>query len=182
VPNQNYLCAALQNEVYGQENRCSKTHLDLVLEQKITFKLLFNFMSGNRTFTMIKPDAVRAGNIGNILQMINAAGYRIVAMKLTQLSPAKAGEFYAVHKERPFYGELCEFMSSGPIVAAILEKDNAVEDFRTLIGATNPANAAPGTIRAKYATSVGENAVHGSDSDENAAIEGAFHFGGVEMF
>ena len=139
-------------------------------------------MASNRTFTMIKPDAVRAGNIGNILQMINAAGYRIVAMKLTQLSMAKAGEFYAVHKERPFYGELCEFMSSGPIVAAILEKDNAVEDFRTLIGATNPANAAPGTIRAKYATSVGENAVHGSDSDENAAIEGAFHFSGVELF
>ncbi len=135
-----------------------------------------------RTFTMIKPDAVRAGNIGNILQMINAAGFRIVAMKLTKLSLEKAGEFYEVHKERPFYGELCEFMSSGPIVAAILEKDNAVEDFRTLIGATNPANAAPGTIRASYATSVGENAVHGSDSDENAAIEGAFHFGGVEMF
>jgi nucleoside-diphosphate kinase len=139
-------------------------------------------MAGNRTFTMIKPDAVRAGNIGNILQMINAAGFRIVAMKLTKLSLEKAGEFYAVHRERPFYGELCEFMSSGPIVAAILEKENAVEDFRTLIGATNPANAAPGTIRAKYATSVGENAVHGSDSDENAAIEGAFHFGGVEMF
>ena len=103
-------------------------------------------------------------------------------MKLTQLSLEKAGEFYEVHKERPFYGELCAFMSSGPIVAAILEKDNAVEDFRTLIGATNPANAAPGTIRAKYATSMGENAVHGSDSDENAAIEGAFHFAGVELF
>jgi nucleoside-diphosphate kinase len=103
-------------------------------------------------------------------------------MKLTKLSLEKAGEFYAVHRERPFYGELCDFMSSGPIVAAILEKDNAVEDFRTLIGATNPASAAPGTIRAKYATNVGENAVHGSDSDENAAIEGAFHFSGVEMF
>jgi nucleoside-diphosphate kinase len=139
-------------------------------------------MAGNRTFTMLKPDAVRAGNIGNILQMINAAGYRIVAMKLTQLSLEKAGQFYEVHKERPFYGELCAFMSSGPIVAAILEKDNAVEDFRTLIGATNPANAAPGTIRAQYAASVGENAVHGSDSDENAAIEGAFHFAGVELF
>lgn len=139
-------------------------------------------MSSNRTFTMIKPDAVRAGNIGNILQMINAAGFRLVALKLTQLSPSKAAEFYAVHKERPFYGELCEFMSSGPIVAAILEKENAVEDFRTLIGATNPAQAAEGTIRAKYATSIGENAVHGSDSDENAAIEGAFHFGGVELF
>lgn len=131
---------------------------------------------------MIKPDAVRAGNTGNILQMINAAGFRIVAMKLTQMSMERAGQFYAVHKERPFYGELCEFMSSGPIVAAILEKDNAVEDFRTLIGATNPANAAEGTIRKLYATSVGENAVHGSDSDENAAIEGAFHFAGVELF
>jgi nucleoside-diphosphate kinase len=114
--------------------------------------------------------------------MINAAGFRIVAMKLTKLSMEKAGEFYAVHSERPFYGELCEFMSSGAIVAAVLEKDNAVEDFRTLIGATNPANAAPGTIRAKYATSVGENAVHGSDSDENAAIESAFHFAGMDMF
>lgn len=139
-------------------------------------------MAGNRTFTMIKPDAVRAGNIGNILQMINAAGFRIVAMKLTQMSMERAGQFYAVHKERPFYGELCEFMSSGPIVAAILEKNNAVEDFRTLIGATNPANAAEGTIRKLYAASVGENAVHGSDSDENAAIEGAFHFAGVELF
>ncbi|MCC6460210.1 MAG: nucleoside-diphosphate kinase [Saprospiraceae bacterium] len=139
-------------------------------------------MSGNRTFTMIKPDAVRAGNIGNILQMINAAGFRIVALKLTQMSMERAGEFYEVHKERPFYGELCTFMSSGPIVAAILEKDNAVEDFRKLIGATNPANAEEGTIRKRYATSVGENAVHGSDSDENAAIEGAFHFGGVEMY
>ena len=139
-------------------------------------------MSGNRTFTMIKPDAVSAGHIGAILAQINEAGFRIVAMKLTKLSLEKAGEFYDVHRERPFYGELCDFMSSGPIVAAILEKDNAVEDFRKLIGATNPANAEPGTIRAKYATSVGENAVHGSDSDENAAIEGAFHFGGVEMF
>ena len=139
-------------------------------------------MAGNRTFTMIKPDAVSAGNIGNILKMINAAGFRIVAMKLTQLSMDKAGQFYAVHSERGFYGELCEFMSSGPIVAAILEKDNAVLDFRELVGATNPANAAPGTIRAKYAKSIGENAVHGSDSDENAAIEGAFHFAGVELF
>ena len=139
-------------------------------------------MSGNRTFTMIKPDAVAAGHIGAILKHINDAGYRIVAMKLTQLSPSKAGEFYAVHSERPFYGELVEFMSSGPIVAAVLEKDNAVADFRTVIGATNPANAAAGTIRALYAKSMGENAVHGSDSDENAAIEAAFHFGGVEMF
>lgn len=139
-------------------------------------------MATNRTFTMIKPDAVRAGNIGNILQMINEGGFRIVAMKYTRLSAEKAGEFYAVHKERPFYGELVEFMSSGPIVAAILEKDNAVADFRTLIGATNPAEAAEGTIRKKYATSIGENAVHGSDSDENAAIEGSFHFAGTEVF
>jgi nucleoside-diphosphate kinase len=139
-------------------------------------------MSGNRTFTMIKPDAVEAGNIGAILNDICAAGFKIVAMKYTQLSTAKAGEFYEVHKERPFYGELVEFMSRGPIVAAILEKENAVADFRTLIGATNPANAAPGTIRAKYAKSMGENAAHGSDSDENAAIEGAFHFAGTEIF
>ncbi len=139
-------------------------------------------MAGNRTFTMIKPDAVAAGNIGAILAMINKAGFRIVSMKLTHLSADKAGEFYAVHKERPFYGELVSFMSSGPIVAAILEKDNAVEDFRTLIGATNPAEAAPGTIRASYAKSIGENAVHGADSDENANIEGNFHFAGTEMF
>lgn len=139
-------------------------------------------MAGNRTFTMIKPDGVRAGNIGNILQMINAAGFRIVAMKMTKLSLERAGEFYEVHKERGFYGELCAFMSSGPIVAAILEKENAVEDFRKLIGATDPAKADPGTIRALYASNVGENAVHGSDSDENAALEGAFHFSGVELF
>lgn len=139
-------------------------------------------MAGNITFTMIKPDAVKAGHIGAILEHINKGGFRIVAMKLTKLSVEKAGEFYAVHKERPFYGELVEFMSSGPIVAAILEKDNAVADFRTLIGATNPAEAAEGTIRAKYATSIGENAVHGSDSDENAQIEGAFHFAGTEVF
>jgi nucleoside-diphosphate kinase len=139
-------------------------------------------MATNRTFTMIKPDAVANGHIGGILNMISEAGFRIVAMKLTQLTVADAKEFYAVHAERPFYGELVEFMSRGPIVAAILEKDNAVEDFRTLIGATNPANAEEGTIRKKYATSMGENAVHGSDSDENAAIEGAFHFSGREMF
>jgi nucleoside-diphosphate kinase len=139
-------------------------------------------MAGNITFTMIKPDAVKACHIGNILAHINKAGFRIVAMKLTQLSPQKAGEFYAVHAARPFYGELVEFMSSGPIVAAVLEKDNAVEDFRTTIGATNPADAAPGTIRALYATSIGENAVHGSDSDENVLIEAAFHFSGTELF
>jgi len=139
-------------------------------------------MATNRTFTMIKPDAVKAGNIGNILKHITNGGFRIVAMKLTHLSAAKAGEFYAVHKGRPFYDELVEFMSSGPIVAAILEKDNAVADFRKLIGATNPAEAEAGTIRALYATSIGENAVHGADSDENAAIEGNFHFAGMEMF
>jgi nucleoside-diphosphate kinase len=114
--------------------------------------------------------------------MITEGGFRIVAMKLTQLTVADAKAFYAVHSERPFYGELVEFMTRGPIVAAILEKDNAVEEFRTLIGATNPAQAAEGTIRKKYATSVGENAVHGSDSDENAAIESAFHFAGREQF
>ena len=136
-------------------------------------------MAGNRTFTMIKPDAVKAGHIGGILKMINDAGFKIVAMKLTRMSMETAGRFYEVHKERPFYGELCEFMSSGPIVAAILEKKNAVEDFRKLIGATDPSKADKGTIRAKYAKSIGENAVHGSDSDENADIEGRFHFGGV---
>lgn len=136
----------------------------------------------NRTFTMIKPDAVRAGNIGNILQMINKAGFRIVAMKYTQISLDQAGAFYEVHKERPFYGELTQFMSSGPIVAAILEKDNAVADFRKLIGATNPAQAEEGTIRKMYAASIGENAVHGSDSDENAKIEGDFFFNGLERF
>lgn len=131
---------------------------------------------------MIKPDAVKAGHIGAILEKINGAGFRIKAMKMTQLSLAKAGQFYEVHKERPFYGELCEFMSSGPIVAAILEKENAVADFRTLIGATNPADAAEGTIRKLYAKSVGENAVHGSDSDANALIEGDFFFSGLEKF
>ena len=139
-------------------------------------------MKGNRTFTMIKPDAVRNGHIGSILQHINGAGFRIIAMKYTQLTLQKAGEFYAVHSERPFYGELTEFMSSGPIVAAILEKDNAVEEFRKLIGATDPSKAEPGTIRALYATNVGENAVHGSDSDENAAIEGNFFFSSLERF
>lgn len=136
----------------------------------------------NRTFTMIKPDAVRAGNIGNILQMINNAGFRIVAMKYAKMTKEQAGMFYEVHKERPFYDELTTFMSSGSIVAAILEKDNAVADFRALIGATNPADAAEGTIRKKYAASVGENAVHGSDSDENADIEGNFFFSKLERY
>lgn len=133
-------------------------------------------MAGNRTFTMIKPDAVKAGNIGNILQMITDNGFEIKAMKYRLLTEDQAKKFYEVHKERPFYQELVDFMTSGPIVAAILEKDNAVEDFRKLIGATNPAEAEEGTIRKLYATSVGENAVHGSDSDENAKIEGDFHF------
>jgi nucleoside-diphosphate kinase len=139
-------------------------------------------MTTNRTFTMLKPDAVADNNIGNILAMINKAGFRIVAMKYTKLSADAAGVFYEVHKERPFYGELVAYMSSGPIVAAILEKDNAVEDFRKLIGATNPANAEEGTIRKLYAKSIGENAVHGSDSDENAAIEGNFYFSNLERF
>ncbi|MBA4746382.1 MULTISPECIES: nucleoside-diphosphate kinase [Flavobacteriaceae] len=139
-------------------------------------------MTGNRTFTMIKPDAVENGYIGAILDKITAAGFKIVAMKFTQLSKRDAEIFYAIHKERPFFGELVEFMTRGPIVAAILEKDNAVDDFRALIGATNPEEAAEGTIRKLYAASIGENAVHGSDSDENAAIEGAFHFSGREIY
>ncbi len=141
-----------------------------------------NKKMSNRTFTMIKPDATANGHTGAILAMINAAGFRIVALKMLHLSAEKAGEFYAVHKERPFYGELVEFMSRGPISAAILEKENAVADFRTLIGATNPAQAAEGTVRKLYATSIGENAVHGSDSDENAAIEGDFFFSKLEQF
>ena len=133
-------------------------------------------MATNRTFTMIKPDAFEAGNSGAILKMIEEAGFKIVAMKATQLTPQLAGKFYEVHIERPFYADLCAYMSSAPIVAVILEKENAVEDFRKLIGATNPANAAEGTIRKIFAKSIEANAVHGSDSDENAAIEGAFFF------
>jgi len=139
-------------------------------------------MATNRTFTMLKPDSVEKGYIGAILEKINAAGFRIAAIKMTQMTDADARAFYAVHSARPFFGELVEFMTSGPIVAAILEKENAVEDFRVLIGATNPVDAAEGTIRKLYASSMGENAVHGSDSDENAAIEGAFHFSGREIF
>lgn len=135
----------------------------------------------NRTFTMIKPDAVENGHIGAILNKINASGFKIVAMKYTKLTKEKAEKFYEVHSERPFYGELVSFMSRGPIVAAILEKENAVEEFRKLIGSTNPAEAEKGTIRNLYATSMGENAVHGSDSDENAEIEGAFHFSEEEI-
>ena len=130
---------------------------------------------------MIKPDAVEKNAIGGILKMINDAGFRISAMKYTQLTTEQAGAFYEVHKERPFYGELVEYMTSGAIVAAILEKENAVEDFRTLIGATNPAEAAEGTIRKIYATDISANAVHGSDSDENAEIEGNFHFTAEEI-
>ena len=131
---------------------------------------------------MIKPDAVADGHIGAILNKINESGFRIVALKLTMMSPAVAGRFYEVHQQRSFFNELVDFMSSGPIVAAILEKENAVEDFRKLIGATNPAQAAEGTIRKLYAASVGENAVHGSDSDENARIEGDFFFSKLEQF
>jgi len=139
-------------------------------------------MAINRTFTMLKPDSLEKGNIGAILEKINAAGFKIVAMKQTRMSEAEAEAFYAIHSERPFFGELVTYMTRGAIVAAILEKENAVEDFRTLIGATNPEEAAEGTIRKLYAASIGENAVHGSDSDENAAIEGAFHFSGREIF
>jgi nucleoside-diphosphate kinase len=139
-------------------------------------------MATNRTFTMLKPDAVEKGHIGAILEKITASGFRIVAMKFTQMTIKDAQVFYAIHSERPFYGELVEYMTRGPIVAAILEKDNAVEDFRTLIGATNPADAAEGTIRKMFADSISENAAHGSDSDDNAAIEGAFHFSGREQF
>jgi nucleoside-diphosphate kinase len=133
-----------------------------------------------QTFTMIKPDAMKNGHAGAIIDRIIKEGFRIVAMKLTKLSSEKAGEFYAIHKERPFYGELVQFMSSGPIIAAILEKENAVTSFRDLIGATNPAQASEGTIRKLFATSVGENAVHGSDSDANAIIEGNFFFSTLE--
>ena len=136
----------------------------------------------NRTFTMLKPDSVEKGNIGAILEKINASGFRIVAMKLTQMTKRDAETFYAIHNERPFFGELVTYMTRGPIVAAVLEKENAVEDFRALIGATNPEEAAEGTIRKLFATSISENAVHGSDSDENAAIESAFHFSGRDMF
>jgi len=139
-------------------------------------------MAGNRTFTMIKPDATLAGNTGAIIKMIEEAGFRIVAMKKAKLSPELAGKFYEIHKERSFYGELCAYMASGPIVPMILEKDNAIEDFRKLIGATDPSKAAPGTIRALFAKSIDANAIHGSDSDDNAAIEGNFFFSQFERF
>ena len=139
-------------------------------------------MSGKITFTMIKPDGVEANNIGPILAKINEGGFRIVAMKYMRLTPEQAGTFYEVHKERPFYGELVAYMSSGPIVAAVLTKDNAVEDYRTLIGATDPTKAAPGTIRQLFAKSIAANAVHGSDSDENANIEADFFFSKLERY
>ena len=139
-------------------------------------------MTTNRTFTMIKPDAVANGHIGAIINDITSAGFKIIALKYTKLTPETAGKFYEVHAARPFYKDLVDFMSSGPIVAAILEKDNAIEDFRKLIGATNPADAAEGTIRQKYADSIEANAVHGSDSDENAEIEGNFFFTAAERF
>ena len=139
-------------------------------------------MQTNRTFTMIKPDAVANGHIGAILDQITKAGFKIVAMKYTSLSPEMAGKFYDIHRERPFFKDLVDLMTSGPIVAAILEKDNAVEDFRKLIGATDPAKAEANTIRKLYAASVGENAIHGSDSDANAKIEGDFMFSMLEQF
>ena len=139
-------------------------------------------MAGNITLTMIKPDAVRDGNLGNILADIERAGFRIKAMRYYHMNAEVAGRFYDVHRARPFYGELVEFMSSGPIVAAVLEKENAVADFRELIGATNPKEAKPGTLRAKYAKSIGENAVHGSDSDDNAQLEASFHFAARDIF
>jgi len=139
-------------------------------------------MATNRTFTMIKPDAIAGGNSGAIIKMIEEAGFRIVSMKKTLLTPSRAGEFYAVHAERPFYGELCEYMSSGAIIPMILEKENAVADFRLLVGATDPMKADEGTIRKIFAKSIAANAIHGSDSDENAAIEGSFFFGGLEQF
>lgn len=139
-------------------------------------------MSGNITFTMIKPDAVKNGYIGKILDQIISNGFQIRAMKYIHLSEEKAGEFYDIHRERPFFNDLVSFMTSGPIVAAVLEKDNAVSDFRTLIGATDPTKAEAGTIRNLYAKSIDANAIHGSDSDENAAIEAGFFFSAFERF
>ena len=139
-------------------------------------------MATNRTFTMLKPDSVEKGNIGAILEKINSAGFRIVAMKLTKMNDQDARRFYSLHKDRPFFDDLVSYMTSGPIVAAILEKENAVEQFRKLIGSTDPTEAAEGTIRNLFASSISENAIHGSDSDENALIESRFHFSEEEMF
>ena len=138
-------------------------------------------MATNRTFTMLKPDSVEKGNIGAILEKINSAGFRVVAMKLTQMSDQDARRFYSIHKDRPFFDDLVSYMTSGPIVAAILEKENAVEQFRKLIGSTDPTEAAEGTIRNLFASSISENAIHGSDSDENALIESRFHFSEEEI-
>jgi nucleoside-diphosphate kinase len=160
-----------------QENCFFWHYLAIFAPNKLKIK-----MASNRTFTMIKPDAFGAGNSGQILAMIEKAGFRLVAMKITQLSAERAGLFYAVHKERPFYKDLCAYMSSGTIIAAILEKDNAVEDFRKLVGATDPQKADEGTIRKAFGKSLDANAVHGSDSDENAAIEGGFFFSKLEQF
>ena len=139
-------------------------------------------MTTNRTFTMLKPDSVEKGNIGAILEKINSAGFRIVAMKLTQMSNKDARSFYSIHRERPFFDELVSYMTRGPIVAAVLEKEDAVEQFRLLIGSTDPAAAAAGTIRKLFATSISENAIHGSDTNENALIESRFHFSEEDMF
>src|SRR5690606_32116565 len=170
---------------FPRQKKSAQTDLIGIREYKAFYVILhkkFINMATNKTFTMIKPDAVANGHIGAILNDIIADGFKIVAMKYIQLTKETAGNFYAVHKERPFYGDLVNFMTSGPIVAAILEKDNAVEDFRKLIGATNPSEAAEGTIRNKYANSIEANAVHGSDSDENAEIEGGFFFSQFERF
>ena len=161
----------LEGEMIDQENK-----------MMAKFKKERQEKIGNITFTMIKPEAVAAGNTGAIFNKIEKAGFRIVALKKVHLSKEKASEFYTVHSERPFYGELVDYMCESPIMAAILEKDNAVLDFRTLIGATNPADAAEGTIRAEFAESLAKNAVHGSDSDENANIEADFHFSAEERF
>jgi nucleoside-diphosphate kinase len=139
-------------------------------------------MNGKITLTMVKPEAVRNGNMGNVIAKIEEGGFRIIAMKYLKLTKQQAQLFYYVHRERPFYGELVDFMSSGPIVAAVLEKENAVEEYRKFIGSTNPKDAAPGTVRAMYGTNIQENAVHGSDSDENAIKEAAFFFSELERF
>jgi nucleoside-diphosphate kinase len=162
----------------NKANSCKKGKIAYLCTPKNTILI----MRTDRTFTMLKPDAIQNGYVGAILDKITGAGFKIVALKYTKLSKEIAGEFYAVHSERPFYGELVNYMSSGPIVAAILEKDNAVEDFRKLIGATDPAKADPGTIRQLYAKSIDANAVHGSDSDENAANEGNFFFSQFDRF
>ena len=162
----------------GVQNEC----IFIALQPNSNKLKIKKVMATKRTFTMIKPEAVVNGHIGAILERINAAGFRIVSMKKTELSTELAGAFYSVHKERPFYGELVSYMSSGPIVAAILEKDNAVADFRALIGATDPTEAADGTIRKEFAESKAKNAIHGSDSDENAEIEGLFFFSEFERY